>query len=239
LLKQLAAIGLSALVLVASPASANEDTAIAGSLAGAGALGLVCTAMALYANDEEVDPEAYDRQGWFLGAGANYAIEAFSDDAESDLESRFGLAASFSADDSFGINGRVGYRCHSRFSIEAEAEWTKGFEVDMSGLPLDIARITDMEPIVVTTNGKGYLLTGRIQPFLLAGLGAMSMESKLIETTGEKTTIHDTQFAMKFGGDVDYYVTKNLVVGGDVDWVVVPKIDVDYVLVGGGVQYRF
>jgi hypothetical protein len=44
---------------------------------------------------------------------------------------------------------------------------------------------------------------------------------------------------MKFGGGVDYYVTKNLVVGVDVDWVVAPSIDVDYLLVGGGVQYRF
>jgi opacity protein-like surface antigen len=233
LLKQLAAIGLSALVLVASPASANKDAAIAGSVAGAAALGLACTAVALYANDEEVDPEAYDRPGWFLGAGANYAIEAFSGDAE------LGPTVSFSADDSFGINGRFGYRCHSRFSIEAEVEWTNGFEVDMSEPPPGSVRITDMEPIVVTTNGKGYFLTGRIQPFLLAGLGTMSMEYKIISPSVEKKTMHETQFAMKFGGGVDYYVTKNLVVGVDVDWVFAPGIDVDYVLVGGGVQYRF
>jgi opacity protein-like surface antigen len=243
LLKQLAAIGLSALVLVASSASAKENTAIAGSLAGAAALGLVCTAVALYANDEEVDPEAYDRPGWLLGAGANYAIETFSDDAKSDLQNLVGRTASFSADDNLGINGRFGYRCHSRFSIEAEVEWTKGFEADLNyTLPSGYVDTIDieLERIDVMTNVKGYLLTGRIQPFLLAGLGAMGMKYKLINPDDdEKITIRETQFAMKFGGGVDYYITKNLVVGVDVDWVVAPRTDVGYVLVGGGVQYRF
>jgi hypothetical protein len=49
----------------------------------------------------------------------------------------------------------------------------------------------------------------------------------------------ESRFALRIGGGVDHYLTKNVVVGVDVDYVVSPSLDVGYVLVGGGVQYRF
>ena len=220
MLKQVALIGLSGLALVASPVSANETSAIAGTVASGVVSALVCGAAAYYANDEEVDPEAYDRTGWFVGVGANYAIETFDGDGTYS-----------SVDDSFGINGRFGYRCHSRFSLEAEAEWVNGFDADFSG---PSQNNVDVEPIVVTTNAKAYLLTGRTQPYLLVGLGLMRVKEDI-----NSNTDHETRFAMRFGGGVDYYVTKNVVLGFDVDFVNAFRLDINYVLVGGGVQYRF
>jgi opacity protein-like surface antigen len=248
-------IGLSGLALVAAPVSANETSAIAGTVAGAAVMGLVCAAAALYADEDEVDPEAYDRPGFFVGAGTNYAIEEFTGDVTAELdvaqfdpdadELRGEMTDEIEFDNSFGINGRFGYRCHSRFSVETEIEWTNGFEADIEKETSGKVGTTDLEPIVVTTNAKAYLMTGRIQPFLLAGLGLMRMEYKERDTTRDpvpsdkKQRYRKTRFAMKIGAGVDYYLTKNVVVGLDVDYVNGFSLDVDYVLIGGGVQYRF
>ena len=148
-------------------------------------------------------------------------------------------------DNSWGLNGRFGYRCHSRFSIEAEVEWTNGFEAHINKESSGKVGTTDLEPIVVTTNAKIYLLTGRIQPFVLAGVGLMRAEFKERDTTpdpvpdGKKQRYRKTRFTMKVGGGVDYYLTKNVVLSLDVDYVNAFSLDVDYLLVVGGVQYRF
>ena len=63
-----------------------------------------------------------------------------------------------SVDDSFGFNGRVGYRCHRRFSAEVEVEWLDGFNVrSHADQGSTNSPRSKYEPIVVTTNVKGYL----------------------------------------------------------------------------------
>jgi len=51
----------------------------------------------------------------------------------------------------------------------------------------------------------------------------------------------DTGFAMRFGGGIDLYATKNIVVTLETDYVKpFGNLDAfDYVSVGWGVQYRF
>jgi opacity protein-like surface antigen len=253
--KQVVAIGFSALVLAASPVSANETSAIAGTVAGGVAQALVCTAAAFYANEDEVDPEAYDRPGLFIGAGANYAIDEFSGDVTSQMTvaqydpDAPGLAGEMTKDlefeNSFGLKGQLGYRCHSRFSIEAQVEWVDGFDADVDKVSSGKVGETHLEPLVVTTNAKAYLLTGRTQPFLRVGLGFMRMKYEEKDLTvvisPAADTQHDrkTRFAMRFGGGIDHYLTKNIAVSVDVDYVNSFSLDVDYVLVGGGIQYRF
>jgi len=255
LLKQITVIGLSGFALVASPVSANETSAIAGTVAAGVAQALVCTAAAIYSHDDEADPEAYDRPGFFVGVGGSYAFEELSGEVFSDLSvakytaGDSGLSGEMTDDlsfnDSWGINGQAGYRCHPRFSAEIEVEWIDEFDANVNKAFSGKVGTTEVEPIVITANATGYLLTGRTQPFLRAGLGLMRVEYTERDTTstpspdGSKQRYNETRFALRVGGGIDYYATKNVVVGVDVDYVVSPSLDVQYVTVGAGIQYRF
>ncbi len=255
MLKQVTVIGLSGFALVASPVSANETSAIAGTVAAGVGQALICTAAAIYSHDDEADPDAYDRQGFFVGVGASYAFEEFSGDVFSDLEvatfdpGEDGLLGEMTDDlefdDSWGIRGQAGYRCHPRFSAELEVEWIDEFDANVNKRFSGKVGTTEVEPLVVTVNTTGYLLTGRTQPFLRAGLGLMKVEYTERDTTttpspdGSKQESDETRFAFRVGGGIDYYATKNVVLGVDVDYVLSPSLDVGYVTIGAGVQYRF
>ena len=247
MLRRAAAIGLAALVLVALPGSARSDTAktVVQAVAGAALVGIMCSSIALTA-EEEVDEDDYARRGWMVGVGGSYAVETFEDDAERELQGKLeSKTVSLSVDDSFGFNARVGYRCHRRFSAEAEVEWLNGFKSDLTQPGFAQLAKVDFEPVVVTTNVKGYLLTGRYQPFLLVGAGAMTADTKLRDPVGLAFTGLDSEsenaFAMRFGGGIDLYATKNVVVSLDIDYVLpFGSLDaLDYVTIGWGLQYRF
>jgi opacity protein-like surface antigen len=241
-------------VLVALPDSARSDTAktIAEAAAAGAFVGIVCSSIALTA-DDEVDEEDFARRGWLVGVGGSYAFETFEDDAEADYQRQLDIDrgpfptnyAELSVDDSFGFNGRVGYRCHRRFSAEVEVEWLHGFDADLTQSGFTQLANVEFDPLVVTTNVKGYLLTGRYQPFLLLGAGAMVAETHVRNPVGLGFTgvgdEDEKSFAMRFGGGIDLYATKNIVVSLEADYVLpFGNLDaLDYVTVGWGVQYRF
>jgi opacity protein-like surface antigen len=249
------------LALAAHPVAARADSAqtwLAG-MATAGLASLTCVSVALITGEDAVQDEfagedaiqdefagedaiqdEFDRQGWLIGVAGIYAIETFKDDAESDAQDVFGPTASLSVDNSFGVNGRVGYRCHRWFSAEVGVEWLDGFKTDLSAFG-NIG--IDIEPIVATANLKGYLLTGRYQPFLLIGAGFMTVEAKVRDTAdlGLSASEKETDFAMRFGGGIDLYATKHVVVSVEADYVLPfgSLDDVDYISIGWGFQYRF
>lgn len=245
-MRRAAVVGLAVLVFLVLPDSARSDTAksIAEAAAAAALVGVVCTSAALTAEDE-VDKDDFARRGWMVGVAGSYAFETFEDQAERDFQKVLGPAVNLSVDDSPGFNGRVGYRCHRRFSAEVETEWLHGFDADLTQPGVDQLAHVEYDPVVVTTNVKGYFLTGRYQPFLLLGAGAMTAETKLRDPVGLAFTgldsESDTAFAMRFGGGIDLYATKNAVVSLDVDYVLpFGNLDaLDYVTIGWGFQYRF
>jgi opacity protein-like surface antigen len=244
--RRAAAVGFSVLMLVALPDSARSDTAktIAESAAAAALVSIVCSSVALTA-DEEVDEDDFARRGWMVGMAGSFAFETFEDDAETDFQHVLGPEVSLSVDDSAGLSGRAGYRCHRYFSAEVEVEWIDGFSSDLTQPFVDQLAKVDYEPVVVTTNVKGYFLTGRYQPFLLIGAGAMTADTKLRDPVGLAFTGLDSEsenaFVMRFGGGIDLYATKNVVVSLDIDYVLpFANLDaLDYVTIGWGVQYRF
>jgi opacity protein-like surface antigen len=244
--RRVTAIALTVLVFVALPDTARSDTAktIAEAAAAAALVGVVCSSIALTAEDE-VDPEDFARRGWLVGVAGSYAFETFEDEAERDFQKVLGPAVNLSTDDSPGFNGHVGYRCHRRFAAEVETEWLHGFDADLTQPGVDQLAKVEYDPIVVTANVKGYLLTGRYQPFLLVGAGAMTAETKIRNPVGLAFTGIDSEsdnaFAMRFGGGIDVYATKNVAVTVDVDYVLpFGNLDsLDYVTIGWGLKYRF
>jgi opacity protein-like surface antigen len=151
---------------------------------------------------------------------------------------------------SFGVDARAGYRCHERVSAEIQVEWFDSMDgnstvtlkvpTDPRG-PVDFAKIS-VEPLAVTANAKGYLMTGRYQPFLLLGGGLLTIKTKVTDiATGASTTDHTTEFAMRFAGGIDVYATRNVAVTLDLDYLL-PFGDLDdrdYMSIGLGLQYRF
>jgi opacity protein-like surface antigen len=88
----------------------------------------------------------------------------------------------------WGIGGRAGYRCHPRTAMEAHFEWLgEDFDLsfDTAGLersfPLDAFNgktemhwrhaSTDAELWTIGANARFFLTKGRIQPYVLGGLG--------------------------------------------------------------------
>jgi opacity protein-like surface antigen len=233
-------------VFQALPDSARSDTAktIAEAAAAAALVGVVCSSLALTAEDE-IDEADFARRGWLVGVSGSYAFETFEDDAERDFQKVLGPAVNLSVDDSAGFNGRVGYRCHRRISAEVETEWLHGFDADLTQPGVDQLAKVEYDPIVITANVKGYFLTGRYQPFLLVGAGAMTAETKIKNPVGLAFTgiddDSDNAFAMRFGGGIDIYATENVAVTVDIDYVLpFGNLDhLDYVTIGWGVEYRF
>jgi len=160
----------------------------------------------------------FARNGVYLGVAGTYAFENFD------------TPGSLDADDTLGLNARLGYRLHPYVSAELEFEWLEGFDLNVAG--------AEVEAWALTANAKGHLMTGRIQPFLLVGLGIMQAE---IDGAGVFGDPKQEGFAARFGGGVDVYATENFVVSVGADYVL-PTGDLDgldYVALQWGFQYRF
>jgi opacity protein-like surface antigen len=181
-------------------------------------------------------------------------------------------------DDTFGITGRGGYRCHPFFSTELQFEWLDDFDggsiqetgttpgADWPDQPDDTLRNYEfkLETLVFTTNVKGHLMTGRYQPFVLAGLGFMRMETKARDITpnDEATTaqcprpsggappepchapqVSDrrVEVAMRFGAGLDFYMTENVLISAEGSYLMpTGKLNgLDYYVFSLGLQYRF
>ena len=245
-MRRAAAIGLAALVFMALPDSAHSDTAktVVESAGAAALLGILCSSIALN-SDDEIDKDDFARRGWSVGVAGTYAFQVFEDDAEMDYRKELGPDVNLAVDNSFGFNARVGYRCNARLSAEVEVEWLKGFASDLTEAGFAQLANVDFEPVVGTTNVKAYVLTGRYQPFLLVGAGAMTAHTKVREPVGLGFTSvrseSENAFAMRFGGGIDFYATEQVVVSLEGGYVrPLGKLDaLDYVSFRWGIQYRF
>lgn len=280
MLKKAAVVGLAGLALGVSPATAGSigdaETVALSMVGGGGVMAIGCMAVALLTEDSE---EGYDRKGFYAGLSASYARENFSDstvvnlvdgELQTNLQILRGTPSpasgppyvdagiyTFSLDDvdsdTFGFNGRGGYRCHRYVSTELQFERLMNFDGSVleNGVPMnDSARGFDLEleSLVFTTNAKAHLLTGRYQPFALAGLGFMRMESKARDNTGgtipgfaPQASDVIVELAMRFGGGLDFYLTENIVVTAEGSYLLpTGKLDgLDYYTFGLGLQYRF
>jgi opacity protein-like surface antigen len=263
------AIVLFAFSFTAFPARADGIKAASGTI-GMGAISSVlCVLTGVYVlDDEESSNEGFDRTGFFIGAGATFAGENFSDRPVNDIADIFsnqpgndvppvpGPETKASADDSWSINGHGGYRCHPRYSIAFSLEYFGGFDTQWTGV-LGTGS-DDIDIFAATVDIKGYLLTGRYQPYLLLGGGTMNIQTKVTNPTGIGkgpvpgggrgpiiTPIVQsrdyTDFVFRFGGGIDLYATEHVVVNIGANYLLpLGEVSgVDLFSVGGGIEYRF
>ena len=177
----------------------------------------------------------FARKGIYLGvAVGGVAYTEVEDDLEKDLLAAIGYVVPVDVEVPGGLDVRVGYRFHPRFAGEVQLQWLPKADIELADV-----KALKLETLTLTGNAKGYILTGRIQPFLLVGAGLMHFDRK--DTVGLGLSGDGEGFAARFGGGVDIYVDPSIVVALDVSYVV-PTGDVDgldHVSFSLGLQYHF
>ncbi len=129
---------------------------------------------------------------------------------------QFSNAGPASADSSLGFSMSVGYRLNPRLSGEINWSTVGGWELrDVPGVPDNTFQI---EGGTFTGDVKGYLLTGKIQPFAQVGMGLMYGRFATVAsyingcnywycTSSPITTDSEVEFVARPGGGVDYWVS--------------------------------
>ncbi len=162
---------------------------------------LVSTLAAPSARADDFEPFGY------LTVGASRSAAVF----DSTLDDAFtnwsvlapGQPSAGHIGDTWGANAHAGYRFHKFLAAEVEYEWMKDFHMRVSGID-----IGSLQTQVVTANLKVVAPFGAVEPYFLAGAGA-------IFTTQDKANNFDWdagtgQFTMKFGAGIDWWLTKNM-----------------------------
>jgi opacity protein-like surface antigen len=151
----------------------------------------------------------FARPGPYLTLNGVTAIETIDRDGRTDA--------------GIGVSGRIGYRVSPLLAVEAQSDWSGDF---VDG-PLDLTSTT------LTANAKVYLAQQRLQPYLLAGIGAQIADTNVSQS--------DTAFTARVGGGLDYYLSDRVGLTAEAAYVI-PTHELhgfDYVSVGWGVFYRF
>jgi opacity protein-like surface antigen len=157
-----------------------------------------------------------------------------------------GFSGHVDSEKPLGLGVRAGYRFHPRLAGEVQFQWFTNSEVDFTGHPVadpDIKirkmKIVKIETLTLMGNVKGYALTGRIQPFVLAGGGLIHYDVEDKVGLGEGSKGDD--FAARFGGGVDLYFNRNIVLVLESSYVLPTggASDLDQVQVSVGLNYRF
>jgi opacity protein-like surface antigen len=228
-----------------------------GVLAGAGLLGgITCWTVELANAESRFDDaprvirdDDYERTGWYAGAKVVAATE-FLDEAEEEktieeffdpFNVRFKMNSNPT---SASVSFHGGRRCNTRFSVELQFDWIDDFGGKIISTDPDPDVVTNnvkFSPIVVTTNLKLYLLTGRFQPYGLVGVGLIAIDATTTSVIGVQTHQTTGLLAVRFGGGLDFYLTRSWVLSAQADYVY-SATDIetlDIFNVGFGVSYRY
>ena len=174
---------------------------------------------------QEDEPEhKWLERSFYVQAGGSGASEQFNDgsvpgcNAGPDCEDADGL----------GFNLRAGLRLIPWLGFEVDFEWLDGMN------PGDNGGVN----WATTVNARAYpttdlILEGRIQPYLLVGIGASSFRTNRSREIG---------FASRWGVGVDSYITDRIAVTVGVSYLWsagTPVKDLNYVSYTLGAMYRF
>jgi len=200
---------------------------------------LLLAAIPVRAEDPAYDANLFLGGGFYLSAGlaAGEYLE-IEDDFEDDLG-----GPSVKVDETIGVDLRAGYRIHRNLAAEVQFQWLSDVKVKAAGI-----KLLEVETWTLTGNLKVYALTdriaavlmgGRVQPFLLAGVGLMHFDigDPLVPLTDDD----GQDLAARFGAGIDFYATKEIGFCFDVTYLIATgDVDgLDHVGLSLGAIYRF
>jgi len=195
------------------------------------ALILAMTAGASWAKSEAAD---YTRNGFHVSALGLVGIPTYDGALDGTFEAAFPAAGSVDVGISGGFSIRAGYRLHPRFSTELGFEWIAPYKVEVGG-----DEVSEVSTWMFFVDTRIHVMTGRVQPFLLIGMGAYHLDFSLPPSaTG---AIDATDFAPRLGGGLDYYFTQSIALTSEVVYVIGTRrlFELDYVGISLGLTYRF
>jgi opacity protein-like surface antigen len=187
---------------------------------------------------EETDWDVTHR-GFYLIASGSYAFMVDRSELESKAEDAQNTGpANSNTDDSWGYGGRLGWRFFDRLAIEGQFQMLNSIEIHSHQDSNGDNRRAKATFMTAMANAKGYLLTERIQPYAMAGVGYGYAE---LRPSGNNRDDRDQGFAAQFGVGTDFYATDNLGVMTEVAYTL-PTGDIDAydnVAILFGVMLRF
>ncbi|HXC51221.1 MAG TPA: outer membrane beta-barrel protein [Candidatus Limnocylindrales bacterium] len=169
--------------------------------------------------------------GLFAVSGPGYAAETTTETTVTVQESGspdyakdaiyVGLDGLAAIDDGFnsnrlsgGVGVRAGWRLHPHVALEADYNFYHDLNPD------------EEDGWSASANVKPYVLTGRFQPFFLAGLGYLQHEP-----SGD--------FVFRFGFGFDACLTEHWAVGPEIAYLVAPESDEDNIFTFAlGITYK-
>jgi hypothetical protein len=163
------------------------------------------------AGDDEVGAD-YSRPGGYVGVGGSFAVESFSGHG--------------GHSDSGSLIFRAGFRGLPNFGVELLGEVLPEFDGRGSA-------DNDVSAFAVTANGKLLLPLGRVEPFLMAGIGILDVD--------EEDRSRRDDFAFRGAGGLDVYLSPHWALYGEAAYLL-PAGDVDdfdYATFGAGFFVRF
>jgi len=139
--------------------------------------------------------ESYAHKGFYLGAGATWAVQLFQDKVQDLTDQKIELGQTY------GANAHLGYRAASWFSTEVDYEFLNGFKAEVAGS--DALRFKGH---AVTGDMKFHFIpVGPIQPNVLVGFGGMKY--MINDDLGLGLKSGQWAFAARLGGGIDFYLT--------------------------------
>ena len=203
-------------------------------------IGLLWT-LPMHAQDDGDDEPDYGRTGAYVGIAGSTAFPQSLNVQQDELQATYGINPFLPIPVTFfevlskrslGFQAKAGYRFHRHFGAEAHFEW-----------------LTDRSQFgSVSANLKGYLTTGRAQPYVNAGVGYATTNGKDFCGGGnyaralcKQSMRQADDLVMRFGGGFDVYATEQIVLSIDAIYVLPQgrNNNLDYISVGWGVGYRF
>lgn len=134
-----------------------------------------------------------------------------------------------------GFDIYLGWRLHKYVAAELEVEYLPEVKFDEDG-----GDFVEAETLVFSGAVRGILPLGRFEPYVLGGIGFMDADVDDVRNLG---VILDegTDLAIRFGGGFDFHLHRNVALRFSAEWML-PRGDIhemEYVSIGGGLQYRF
>lgn len=183
---------------------------------------------------QDDDENIYDETGVYLTGMAVFGYVTDKSDLESDIEKKFGTRGA-NVDDSWGLSGRLGYRLHPRVAVEAQFEWLREIKIE-SKIAGGGKRREQVSLYGVTGNVKGYLLTGRIQPYVVGGVG---WGRATLNPDGSGAKSRSDNLIGRVGIGTDLYANQDVALSLEAAYVLGEESELNYVSVGAGLTLRF
>lgn len=195
------------------------------------------------AGEEEEADWSPTHRGVYLIGHASYAFPTEPSSIEHDARHAAGFGAvplQSHVEDSWGFGVRLGYRVIDRLALEGHFEFLNDITTEQHLQTDGSDNHTISRFLTATGNAKAYLLTGRIQPYALAGIGYGYVD---VDPQGGNggTDDRSSGFVARFGIGTDFYISEAVGLMAEGGYVL-PTGDIsgyDYLVISAGALLRF